>query len=291
MINTQVSHKNAKIKSDIEISVRKELLIVFENKIGAKEGMDNEGRKQLEKYVSLLNQTKGIKNKFLFFITLFPERVKKKVTDSKYYNEIIWSEIYGVIKSHIKEVKCVEVNEVVKKYLLEQFIEYMEAEKMGSFEGFDTNELDVLIKYGQFKENLEKFMPKLKMHLSDGGFKRNGSKNTDICRHWILKNKKISKQNFGAGFYLWNKEDLSWKPGLYCFVYILTDKYKGQYKPLNDVPNKAYIDEHGGISYGELLKDVLGNKTTPEGQVKKLLAFYDKALKEIINFEKALSKK
>lgn len=263
-----------KIISDIEIKVGNKLWIMFENKIDSKLGP-----KQLEKYIMLLKQS-NIKHKFLFFITLFPEKVSKRVSDSEYFIPIIWSEIYEAIKSRFKKVK----NNEQKNYL-KQFIKYMEMNEMGAFEGFDQKELDIWIKYQKFNKELENFMPKVKQLFLDKGFKKLSSDsypwNTD-GRALSFRNEKNHNNTLIVGFWKYDKQDAYWKPGVYCFVdFVIKGKTWDKIK--NSVPSKVYYDsKHRCLTYALLLKDVLGNEKEPEKQITNLLAFYDKALKELI---------
>jgi len=280
-IISQEQHETSmgRIISDIEIKVGKQLWIIIENKLGAKEGEDDQGRTQLEKYIFLLDEDKSLKNRYLFFITLTPENVSTKVGANQYYVSTIWSEIYEVIRSHTKEV-----SDTRDRYLLGQFVDYMGVEDMGAFEGFDNNDLDVWVRYKKFNENLEKFIPKLKAHIEKKEYVLFNQKFPEYSHGRILnfKSKKNPTDRLALGFWRVDKQSSGLKPGVYCILdYFVTNKHW----PKTKEAEGAVYSNGDSLEYISLLDDVLGKEKDPEVQIEKLLAFYDKALTEILNSE------
>lgn len=280
-LNTQAEYqiKNKTVRPDIALSVQNKVLILFENKLGAKERKDGEGGTQLGNYIKVLQNKKTFKKRFLVFITLSEENVGK-VGNISYFIPVTWSEVYGIINSYKNNQK-----NQWKLKILESFIQYMEAENMAGFRGFIRKDLNAWVKYENFKFRLNEFMEYLqpKMEAFLGGVKTE-QKDNDGWRflHFQNRSMKTAKIDGQIGFYSWTKDKTypNYKDGTYCFVCFYTKKDMGWKADSDGKPLSVYNTGRKRIFYDCLLEDIIG-KTSPEKQKEKILGFYKKALREL----------
>jgi hypothetical protein len=281
-IRTQVENllSGKKTISDIQISTD-EFVILIENKIDSKEGEDEDGNTQLEKYIKLLDIIKGKRDGYLFYITLNPEDVKRSVELSEYFIHITWSEMFDFLNEYTKNI----TNET-DKWILSQFLEYMKCMGMGSFEGFKQDELEAWLKMDEFDKGAEKLLNEVKrllITLKYDGIELKRSKEFRYIE-FAYKNFRKSEAVGYIGLYKWQGNDpgyINYPRGVYCFVDF---KAKGNVAWTNDSqprPGQVYFSERTRITYDFMLSDLIGNEKNPEKQIKLILEFYKKGLTAI----------
>ena len=255
--------------SDMEVT-GKDLLVLFENKIAAKEGHNFENDvSQLTNYVNYLKKKK-VKHKFLFYVTMGEEN-----GDSSDIIHLHWSEVYDVIKKY-------QLQDKEDKYL-PQFMEYMEAEKMGSFKGFTEESIDAWAKSLEFEEELKKFMPKLKTLLNEKEYTINkefvkGHKE----KGFTFDNDELKKLNIEGfvGFFPYVKEPNEPDPtGVYCLVQF--EFKNGLNWPNTIEPQSEGIYTYGKcVAYDQLLSKIIKD-TEDDKQAEEILNWFKESLNKI----------
>lgn len=282
---------------DIEIGDSKKRFGIFiENKIGA-----DLGYRQDKRYRITLDRQydKGM----LVFITMSGNR---KISKNIEHIQVKWSDVYIWLSCHRKRIERTNNvrKNVIKQYLMDKFLEYMEGENMASFIGFKKKEITgkQWVSTYVLASKIRTMLNNLKQILIDNGYDvrpirirsdeiyfkitpTNVAKNKLKLRKW-----KRNGSNIQVGIELYYKKtwrenfDVDFKEGLYPYTWIWKKSAFGKKTlKLHTLSRSGFYfyDERNLANDIILLGDVLGKENNPVKQEKKLINFYLKSLEAI----------
>lgn len=299
-IKTQRSISSGDERSQIDLRIEASNTIIYlENKINSSVDCG-----QLKKYLNALDSETQPK-RVLWLITKDEFNDHSNITKRKEFNHTRWYEIYDFIKKHVPKTK-----DTIRRFVLENLKDFMEAYKMDAFSGFKKNELCKLWPdFITFRERkISRFEEEIKKHLKEEGYLIDPAPEKThykwsyfyFYRSKIGNNANIEKNILYKGGIdtFFNLDiDESQNGTMETYISVGIDWWRSKYKNrINESDaiktartklkrkwgKEDYYSENYLIERRKPLS-VLLNNTPQDAQIKKVLVFINQTLKNIEN--------